>query len=66
MEDEISYGTTENYELPYPNDYTDMADVPEVVKQLAEKIDTEMFGVVGDIGTAIDGINRRNYIREVY
>lgn len=56
-EDEISYGTTTNYELPYPNDYTDMADVPEVVKQLAEKIDTEMFGVVGDIATAIDTIN---------
>lgn len=63
MEDEISYGTTTNYELPYPNDYTDMADVPEVVKQLAEKIDTEMFGVVGDIATAIDTINRGRNIR---
>lgn len=57
MEDEISYGTTENYGLPYPNKYTDLADVPKVVKHLAETIDTEMFGVVGDIATAIDTIN---------
>lgn len=56
-EEEMSYGTTENYELPYPNDYTDLADVPLVMKALAEKIDTEMFGVVGDIATAIDTIN---------
>lgn len=66
MEDEISYGTTTNYGLPYPNDGEDNADVIAVVQALAEKIDTEMFGVVGDIATAIDGINRRNYIREVY
>ena len=56
-EEEMSYGTTTNYELPYPNDYTDMADVPMVVQALAEKIDSEMFGVVGDIGEAIDLIN---------
>lgn len=60
MEDEISYGTTTNYELPYPNDYTDMADVPEVVKQLAEKIDTEMFGVVGDIDSILQELDTGN------
>lgn len=57
MEDEISYGQTTHYELPYPNDYTDMADVPEVVKELAEKIDTEMYNIVGDIADVIDTIN---------
>ena len=55
-EEEMSYGTTTNYELPYPNDYTDMADVPLVVQALAEKIDSEMFGVVGDIATTLDTI----------
>lgn len=61
MEDEISYGQTTHYELPYPDDYTDMADVPEVVKELAEKIDTEMYNIVGDIDSVLQELDSRKW-----
>ena len=35
---------TTNYNLPYPSDYTEQADVPEAIKDLAEATD----GALGD------------------
>lgn len=57
MEEEMSYGTTTHYGLPYPNDYTDLADVPLVVQALAEKVDTELYSIVGNIASVLDQIN---------
>ena len=57
MEEEMSYGTTTHYQLPYPNDYTDLADVPLVVQALAEKVDTELYSIVGNISSVLDQIN---------
>lgn len=33
---------TTNYNLPYPSDYTEQADVPEAIKDLAEAVDTAL------------------------
>ena len=35
---------TTNYNLPYPSDYTEQADVPEAIKDLAEAVDTALGG----------------------
>ena len=35
---------TPNYNLPYPDDYTQLADVPAAVKALAEATDTALEG----------------------
>ena len=35
-------GQTTNYNLPYPSDYTENADVPEAIKDLAEATDTAL------------------------
>lgn len=53
----MNYGNTTNYNLPYPNDYTDVADVPLVVQALAEAIDTQLYNIVGDIASVLDSIN---------
>lgn len=37
---------TTNYNLPYPSDYTEVADVPEAIKDLAEATDTALTGKV--------------------
>lgn len=39
-------GTTTNYNLPYPSDYTAVADVPDAIKDLAEATDTALTGKV--------------------
>ena len=56
-EEEMSYGHTTNYNLPYPNDYTDMADVPLVVQALAEQVDTEMLSVMGNLETILETLD---------
>lgn len=38
-------GQTTNYHLPYPSDYTQNADVPEAIKDLAEATDEALGGV---------------------
>lgn len=48
------------YNLPYPTDYTGMADVPEWLKDLAEATETALQDTVGDINTALDLINGEN------
>ena len=35
-------GQTTNYNLPYPSDYTENADVPQAIKDLAEATDTAL------------------------
>lgn len=44
------------YNLPYPTDYTGIADVPEWLKDLAEATETALQDTVGDIATALDTI----------
>ena len=56
-EEEMSYGHTTNYNLPYPNDYTNMADVPMVVQALAEQVDTEMLSVMGNLETILETLD---------
>ena len=60
------------YNLPYPTDYTGIADVPEWLKDLAEATEdalgnidlsdyytkAEIDDMIGDIDTALDTINR--------
>lgn len=38
-------GQTTNYHLPYPSDYTENADVPEAIKDLAEATDEALGGI---------------------
>lgn len=48
---------TTHYNLPYPDDYTAIADVPLAVKNLAEATDTTIYTLIGDIATLLDTIN---------
>ena len=46
------------YNLPYPTDYTGIADVPEWLKDLAEATEGALQDTVGDIETLLYNINR--------
>ena len=50
---------TPNYNLPYPDDYTQLADVPAAVKDLAEATDTALEGKAdtSDLGDKQDKSN---------
>lgn len=48
---------TTHYNLPYPDDYTAIADVPLAVKSLAEGTDTVIYTIIGDIGSTLDLLN---------
>lgn len=49
-------GQTTNYHLPYPSDYTQNADVPEAIKDLAEATDTAL----GSKQNTIDNSHKLN------
>jgi len=48
---------TTHYNLPYPDDYTAIADVPEAVKQLAQGTDTTLYTIVGDLETILNTLD---------
>ena len=50
---------TTNYNLPYPSDYTEVADVPEAIKDLAEATDTALTGKVN--AEAGKGLSTNDY-----
>lgn len=46
--------------IPVPSDYDDEADVPSVLDDMAQAIDTNLTNIndeIGDIGEALDTIN---------
>lgn len=45
--------------IPVPSDYSDEADVPSVLDDMAQAIDTNLTNIndeIGDIGTTLDTI----------
>ena len=56
-------GQTTNYNLPYPSDYTAIADVPEAIKDLAEATDTalESKADTSDIPSLTDYVKNTDY-----
>lgn len=52
---------TTHYNLPYPSDYTAIADVPEAVKQLAEGTDTTIYTIMGNLETILHTLNVRKW-----
>ena len=46
--------------IPVPSDYSDEADVPSVLDDMAQAIDTNLTNIndeIGDIGTLLDQLN---------
>lgn len=56
MEDN-TYNYTTNYNLPYPSDSTESAQVFNALEDLANAVDTAINGAVGDIASVVDSIN---------
>ena len=54
---------TPNYNLPYPDDYTQLADVPAAVKALAEATDSALEGKAdtSDIPDLADYVKNTDY-----
>lgn len=48
---------TTHYNLPYPDDYTLVADVPLAVKNLAEATDTTIYTLVGNLESILHELN---------
>jgi hypothetical protein len=48
---------TTHYNLPYPDDYTALADVPLAVKNLAEATDTTIYTILGNLDTILQTLN---------
>ena len=48
---------TTHYNLPYPSDYTAIADVPEAVKNLAEATDTTIYTILGDLESILQTLD---------
>ena len=48
---------TTHYNLPYPDDYTAIADVPLAVKNLAEATDTTIYTIIGNLDTILQTLN---------
>lgn len=46
--------------IPVPSDYSESADVPSVMDDMAQAIDTNLTNIndeIGDIGTLLDQLN---------
>lgn len=46
--------------IPVPSDYSDEADVPSVLDDMAQAIETNLTNIndeIGDIGTLLDQLN---------
>lgn len=48
------------YNLPYPTDYTGIADVPEWLKDLAEATEEALQNTVGDLETILETLDTGN------